>query len=176
MLNEIPINKLSVQSNHIWYSQWLLLTSGDFKSGDYNAMTVAWGSFGCMWNKPFAQVVVRHSRYTFEFMEKYDEFTLTVFPRDYRKALNLLGSRSGRDGDKISESGLTPIASRVVQAPGFEEAELIFECKKIYWDDMEPANFIDPTIDKNYPDKDYHRIYFGEIVFIQGIDQYRAQQ
>jgi flavin reductase (DIM6/NTAB) family NADH-FMN oxidoreductase RutF len=127
-------------------------------------MTVGWGSLGTMWGKPFAQVVVRPSRYTREFMEAYDTFTLCAFPENHRKALQLLGSKSGRDGDKIAEAGLTPAASSAVAAPCFEEAELVIECRKIYWQDMDAANFVDADIRKNYPQKDYHRIYFGEIV------------
>lgn len=129
-------------------------------------MTVAWGSLGAMWNKPFVQVVVRPVRYTYEFMERYDTFTLCAFPEAYRKALSLLGSKSGRDSDKIAESGLTPIPSTKVTAPGFAEADLIVECRKIYWDDFDPAHFLLPEIAQNYPQKDYHRVYFGEIVAI----------
>jgi len=148
----------------LWDKRWLLLTSGDFANRDFNTMTVAWGSFGVMWGKPFAQVVVRPTRYTFEFMEKYETFTLCAFPDEYKKALSLLGSRSGRDGDKIKQAGLTPKASQNIAAPCFAEASLIVECNKIYWQDFEPANFISPQIEKNYPRKDYHRVYFGEIV------------
>jgi flavin reductase (DIM6/NTAB) family NADH-FMN oxidoreductase RutF len=164
--HDISIKDFDTKIFHAWDKKWFLLTSGDFTKNDYNSMTVAWGSFGVMWNKPFAQVVVRPTRYTYEFMEKYDSFTLTAFPADYKKALQLLGSKSGRDGDKIAESGLTPIASQKIAAPVFEEAHLILECQKIYWQDFDPSNFIDPGIEKNYPKKDYHRIYFGEIVTI----------
>ena len=125
-----------------------------------------------MWGRPFAQVVVRRSRYTYEFMEQYDTFTLSAFPEDYRDAMLLLGTKSGRDGDKIGEAGLTPIASAHVAAPGFAEAELILECRKLYWADMDPSHFIDPAIEGNYPHEDYHRIYYGQIVAIHGSDAY----
>ena len=107
----IPVNDLSVRSHHLWAEQWMLLTAGDFAAGKFNTMTVAWGSLGTMWAKPFAQVVVRPSRYTRGFMEAYDSFTLSAFPEEQREALNLLGTRSGRDGDKIAASGLTPESS-----------------------------------------------------------------
>ncbi|OQX83491.1 hypothetical protein B6D60_10405 [candidate division KSB1 bacterium 4484_87] len=138
----------------------------------YNTMTVAWGSFGVMWNKPFAHVVVRPTRFTFEFMEKFDTFTLTGFPEKFRDALTLLGTKSGRDGDKISEAGLTPIAATKVAAPAFAEADLVVECRKIYWQDFDPGHFQDKSIDENYPLKDYHRIYFGEIISIQATERY----
>ena len=152
---------------NLWEKRWLLLTSGDFKSGNFNTMTVAWGSIGQMWNKPFVQAVVRPTRYTFEFMEKYDTFTLCAFPDEYKPALNLLGSKSGRDGDKIAETNLNVMQSSVVAAPSFKEADLIIECKKIYWDDFKPENFLVPEIDNNYKLKDYHRVYFGEILAIR---------
>jgi flavin reductase (DIM6/NTAB) family NADH-FMN oxidoreductase RutF len=105
-------------------------------------------------------------------MEQHDSFTLCAFPEKYRNALNLLGSNSGRHGDKIVESGLQPIASTKVAAPSFAEAELIMECRKIYWDDFKPDHFLDQRIHNNYPLKDYHRIYFGAIVAILGEVKY----
>ncbi|HSV85641.1 MAG TPA: flavin reductase [Levilinea sp.] len=171
-LPAIPIAQFIHRSYHLWENQWLLLTSGDFTAGKYNTMTVAWGSFGVMWGKPFAMVVVRPTRHTYSFMEMYDTFTLTAYPERYHKALQMLGSRSGRDGNKIAQAGLTPTAALQVPAPAFAEAELVIECRKIYWDDFKPEHFLDPEIDKNYPGRDYHRIYFGEIVAIAGNDAY----
>ena len=171
-LKNIPVNSFIEKPYDLWEKQWLLLTSGDFDKGDFNTMTVAWGGFGSMWGKPFAHIVVRPSRYTYEFLERYNDFTLTAFPKEYRRALNLLGTKSGRDGDKIAESGLTPIASKKVASPGFAEAELIVECKTIYKQDMGPDNFVDPSIERMYGGYDYHRIYYGEILYIQGVSTY----
>ena len=171
---QIEVSNLLVRAHHLWAEQWMLLTSGDFTQNRFNCMTVAWGSLGTMWGKPFVQVVVRQSRYTLEFMEGYDTFTLCAFPSEQRKALQLLGSRSGRDGDKIAESGLTPTAATEVAAPCYAEAELVMECRKIYCQEMDAGNFLDPAIEKNYPQKDYHRIYFGEIVAVTGIDSFCA--
>ncbi len=160
------INVLDLKLNvvDVWMNQWLLLTCGDFAKNDYNSMTVAWGSIGVMWHKPFAQVVVRPTRYTYAFMQKYDTFTLCAFPETHRKDLQLLGSRSGRDGDKIAQTDLTPAASTYVAAPCFEQAELVLECKKIYFDDFKPPQFLDVSIESKYPKKDYHRVYYGEIL------------
>lgn len=170
----IPFDELLVKAHHLWDKQWLLLTSGDFAAGQFNTMTVGWGSLGTMWGRPFAQVVVRPIRYTYQFMEEHDTFTLCAFPEDCRSALQLLGTKSGRDGDKIAEAGLTPIASTQIAAPGFAEAELIIECRKIYWDDLDPARFLDPRIERHYQQETYHRIYFGQIVAIWGERSYRA--
>ncbi|MCK4464493.1 MAG: flavin reductase family protein [Bacteroidales bacterium] len=171
-MKSIPINEFVVKVNDLWLNQWFLLTSGDYKKKHYNTMTVAWGYFGAMWNKPTAVVVVRPTRYTFEFINKYETFTLCAFDTNYNDDLLLLGTKSGRDGDKIAETKLTIMSSQKVPAPSFREAELIIECKKIYWDDFKPENFLDHSIEKNYPKKDYHRFYFGEIVEILGIDKY----
>lgn len=166
-----PID-FTVKINDLWKNKWFLLTSGSFDKDQYNTMTIAWGSFGIMWNKPVAMVVVRPGRFTFEFMEKYDTFTLTAFDKKFKNDLNLLGTKSGRDGDKIAETQLTIVPSAIVEAPAFAEAELIVECKKMYWDDFKPENFVDFSIDKNYPLKDYHRMYFGEIIQISGTENY----
>ena len=170
----LSFDDLCVRTHHLWNRQWLLLSVGDFAAGRFNAMTVGWGSLGTMWSKPFAQVVVRPTRHTYGFMEQYDSFTLCAFPDRYHKSLQLMGTKSGRDGDKIAAAGLTPVASTQVAAPGFAEANLVIECCKMYWQDMEPAHFLDPDIDKNYVEQDYHRIYFGEIVAILGEGTYAA--
>lgn len=173
-LQTIPTDKFIVNNVDLWSNKWLLLTSGDFKKNAFNTMTVGWGSLGVMWNKPFAQVVVRPTRHTYQFMEQYETFTLCAFSEKYRKALELLGSKSGKYGNKIAESGLQPIASTTVAAPAFAESELIIECQKMYWDDFKPDHFLDHRIHINYPLKDYHRVYFGEILVILADDRYKG--
>ena len=169
----IDINDFIARSHYLWLKQWLLLTSGDFKKNDFNCMTVAWGSIGAMWSTPFVQVVVRPSRYTHRFMEKYSTFTLAAFSEKHRADLQLLGSRSGRDGDKLSLTSITPIASETIKAPGYAEAELIVECRKIYSDVFKPQNFLNAAIDENYPKRDYHTVYFGRIEAIFGLESFR---
>ena len=163
---------LQVKAHDLFANQWLLLAAGDFASGQFNAMTIAWGSIGTMWNKPFVQVVVRPQRYTRKFMDEIDTFTVCAFRPAYRSALQLLGVKSGRDGNKIAESGLTLAAATVVAAPIFAEAALAIECRKTYCQEMDPKGFINPAVASNYPDRDYHRIYFGEILAITGTGEY----
>ena len=163
---------LAIQPHDLFDNKAMLLTSGDFTTGHFNTMTIGWGSIGTMWNKPYVLVAVRPSRYTYEFMEKFTDFTITAFPIQYKKALNILGASSGRDGDKITLSSLTPIAATQVLSPSFAEAELSIECKKIYWQDLDPAHFLDQGIHNSYPNNNYHRIYYGEIIAIQGIQHY----
>jgi flavin reductase (DIM6/NTAB) family NADH-FMN oxidoreductase RutF len=167
-MKELEAKQLKIKAVDLWLKKWPVLTSGTIEH--FNSMTVGWGSIGGMWWRPFVQVVVRPSRHTFEFMEKYPTFTVCSFSDTYRDALQVLGTKSGRDGDKITETGLTVVASKVVEAPSYKEADLVLECKKIYWQDMEPAHFIDPTIKDSYPKKDYHRIYYGEILMINAED------
>lgn len=167
-LKSIAIKDFAPRIFHLFEEQWLLLACGDFSQKDYNAMTISWGSMGTIWNRPFVQVLVRPTRYTAEFMNRHDSFTVCGFGAAYRDALNWLGTASGRTGDKIAKSGLTPLASRRVASPGFAEAELILECRKLFWQDIDPKNFVDRTIEKHYSDNDYHRVYFGEVLAIFG--------
>ncbi|MCJ7696186.1 MAG: flavin reductase [Anaerolineaceae bacterium] len=156
----------SIKPHDLFHTKTCLLTCGDFSTGNFNTMTIGWGSIGTMWSLPFTMVAVRPSRFTFEFMNKFNDFTVTAFPESCKSALNLLGTKSGRDGDKIGESGLIPIASNKILSPSFEQAVLSIECKKIYWQDLDHTHFLDQSIYKYYSNEDYHRIYFGKIVYI----------
>jgi len=158
-----PIKCDDIRDNpfHLIGSVWMLVTAGAMKS--FNTMTASWGGLGVLWNKQVCYVFIRPTRYTYEFMERDGSFSLSFFEEDQREALNFCGSHSGRDVDKIKQTGLTP-----VQDPSgavyFNEARLVLICKKMYYQDINPSNFIDTMIDKNYPDKDYHRMYVGEII------------
>ena len=164
----ISFDQLLVKSHDLWANQGMLLTSGDFLDGSYNCMTVAWGSLGTMWNRPFAQIFIRPNRFTYDFIEKYNTFTLCAFPPEFRNSLELIGSDAGRSEDKIIEAGLTPMASSVVAAPAYAEAELVLECQKMYWNDIDPSHFLDRNLESFYPNLDYHRIYYGEVIAITG--------
>jgi flavin reductase (DIM6/NTAB) family NADH-FMN oxidoreductase RutF len=170
----VAIEKLILQPHNVFHNKGALLTSGDYLNKDFNSMTIGWGALGTMWNLPFAFVAVRHTRYTYQFMEKFDTFTVSFFPDHYREALSILGTRSGRDGDKISIAGLTPEASAKVVAPSFVEAELVLECRKIYADDLNPAHFIDVSIERHYPLRDYHCIYYGEIIAVSAVEKFSS--
>ena len=165
------IDSLSLKPTNVWENEWFLLTAGDFKKNKFNTMTVAWGSLGTMWSRPFAQVVVRPSRYTYKFMNSYNTFTLCRFPKSYKDILTYLGSTSGKnDPNKIKIAGLTPIAGPHVDAPGFDEADINIACKKIYWQDMDETHFLQEDISGKYPQgNDFHRIYFGEICHCEAV-------
>ncbi len=163
-MREVKVTELPVDVVNLWRNRWLLLTAGTID--ECNMMTVGWGSIGYMWKKPFVQIVVRPQRHTRKYVEQSDSFTLCAFPEKYRKDLAKLGTISGRDGDKLSKTGLTLKVSRRVASPSYNEAELILECRKIYYQDMDPRGFVDKTILENYAENDYHRIYFGEILSV----------
>ena len=172
-LESIPIDSFHAKPFHLFDKEWMLLTAGNFSKEKFNTMTISWGSLGVMWNRPFVQVVARPTRYTHDFLEASDSFTLSAFPETFRGALRYIGSRSGREGNKILEAHLTPVASTCIDSPTFAEAELVIECQKIYRDELKSDLFLDPSIEHNYPNKDYHTIYFGEILAIQGVSKYR---
>jgi len=155
------------------FDRSLLLTAGTNAPGHFNTMTIGWGAVGVMWKKPMVLVAVRPSRHTYEFMEKRESFTVCAFTPQYKKALALLGAKSGRDGDKISEAGLTAIPSSKIDAPGFAEAELILECRQSYFDDLVPENCPAYAVQQFYVGGNYHRIYFGEIMAIYGDPAYQ---
>lgn len=141
---------------------WMLITAGP--PDNYNTMTASWGGFGVLWNKEVCFCVIRPVRYTYEFMERSDVFTLSFFDHDYREALQLCGSKSGRDIDKAAATGLTPIPGSTPGTTTFAQAHMVIECRKIYYQDLDPEHFLEPGIHNNYPQKDYHRMYIGEIV------------
>jgi uncharacterized protein (DUF952 family)/flavin reductase (DIM6/NTAB) family NADH-FMN oxidoreductase RutF len=169
---QIPIENFTARSHSIFDLQWFLLSCGDFEKKDFNSMTISWGGLGTMWGLPVALVAVRFSRYTFQFMERNDTFTINSFPEKYRDVLNTFGGRSGREIDKMQSTQITAIASKKVNAPSYLEAELVIECKKIYWNDINPAHFLDERIVEKYSTRDYHRFYVGEVVGIFGNSKY----
>jgi flavin reductase (DIM6/NTAB) family NADH-FMN oxidoreductase RutF len=151
-----------IQENvfRLFDSDWTLITAGTLKR--WNTMTASWGGLGILWNKPVAFVFIRPTRYTWEFAERAARFTLSFFPERYRKALAFCGSHSGRDTDKAAATGLVPFAP----SPGcvsFRQARLILECRKLYFQDIDPKHFLRPGIVKLYPQRDFHRLYVGEI-------------
>ncbi|MGN0448113.1 MAG: flavin reductase [Acutalibacteraceae bacterium] len=140
---------------------WALLTAGNKDS--FNTMTVSWGAMGELWNKDVCFCFVRPQRYTYEFTEREEYFTLSFFSKEYKKALSFCGSHSGRDVDKVKQTGLTPVS--LGESIAFSEAEYVFLCKKIAFQDMKPDGILEKEIDgKCYPEKDYHRTYVGEII------------
>lgn len=148
-----PFEKLS--------KQWALVSAGNLDK--FNMMTVSWGAVGVIWGKPSVTAYIRQTRYTKEFIDQNDTFTLTFLKDGHREALNVLGSKSGRDMDKMKDSGLTPV--EVDGNVTFAEADLVLVCRKRFVQDMPKENFLQQeTLDRWYADQNYHTMYIGEIV------------
>ncbi len=146
--------------------QWMLITAG---TPDHcNTMTASWGGLGVIWNAPSATCYIRPQRYTKEFVDREEYFTLSFLGEEHRKALQLCGSRSGREVDKVKECGFTVRAAEC-GAPYFEEAELVLVCRKRFVQPMDPDNIPRDVKDRFYAEKDYHVMYIGEIteVFVK---------
>ncbi len=157
---EIKPGEIEGNPIHLIGQEWMLITAGTPEH--FNTMTASWGSMGELWFKPVCFCFVRPQRYTYEFMEKSEAFTLSFFDEMYKSQLNFCGSRSGRETNKAKECGFTPLAAENGSVY-FDEARLVLECQKLYFQDIEPANFLDDVIMKNYPQNDFHRMYIGEI-------------
>ena len=141
--------------------QWMLITAGVKDS--FNTMTASWGGLGWLWNKPVAFIFVRPERYTHDFLESSDKVTLSFFPESCRKALQICGSKSGRDCDKVKEAGLSPV-SLEDGAVTFGQARLTLACRKLLKTDMKPVELLDKEIlDKWYSSAGLHSVYVLEI-------------
>nr|WP_319489375.1 flavin reductase family protein [uncultured Caproiciproducens sp.] len=161
MFQQIDITKMSFNPFTKIDKEWMLITAGN--KAKCNTMTASWGGLGELWNQYVSFIFIRPQRFTLEFIEKEDFYSLCFFDESQRKALNYCGSHSGRDTDKIKEAGLTPLYDEA--APYFEEAKLVFICRKVHGQFLDPACFIDPALDQQcYSQKDYHKMFIGEIV------------
>jgi flavin reductase (DIM6/NTAB) family NADH-FMN oxidoreductase RutF len=139
----------------------LLVTSGT--DGKPNVMTIGWGTIGVIWGRPIFVVLVRPSRHTYTLIEQVSDFTVNVPPRELAAAAKLCGTLSGRDQDKFAKAHLTPIPSREVRAPVIEECIVHYECKIVSRVDL-PPDTLAQSVRGNYPEGNFHRIFFGEIV------------
>ena len=141
--------------------QWMLITAGTKER--CNAMTASWGGLGVLWGVPMATAYIRPQRYTKQFVDENEYFTLYFFSQEYRPQLSLCGTKSGRDIDKVKECGFT-VAEGAGGAPYFEQADLVLVCRKRLSMPMDPAAMPEDVKEKCYPASDYHTMYWGEIV------------
>ena len=161
MFNEVNIRDISKNFVKSIADEWMLISAGDESSA--NMMTASWGMIGELWNKDVVCCFIRPQRFTLKFIEEKDCFALSFFGKNYKKELSFCGSKSGRDYDKIKETGLSPMYD--CDTIAFEEAETVTFCKKLAVSEFNPDMFLKDDIDKNnYPDKDYHKIFIGEII------------
>jgi len=140
---------------------WMLVTAGT--SENFNTMTASWGATGILWNKPIAVCFIRPQRYTYEFANREDFYTLSFFDHGHKEILNYCGTHSGRSVNKISKTGLTPIETPNGSI-SFEQSRLVIECRKLYADFLREEHFlVKKIVDQNYREKDFHKFFIGEI-------------
>lgn len=142
--------------------KWALVTAGN--QDHFNTMTISWGGMGTIWNKPVATIYVRTSRYTHEFIDNNAFFTISFYPEEYKKTLGVLGSKSGREIDKIHASGLTPV--QIENGITFKEAETTFVCRKLCKQPIEMYNMPEEVVNSFYKDDAGHDMYIGEVIEI----------
>ncbi|MDR2471907.1 MAG: flavin reductase [Treponema sp.] len=165
--------------------EWMLITAGVPGGNDpagggsagqadrsgWNTMTASWGGLGVLWSTEVAFCFIRPNRHTFGFANSSSLFSLSFFGPEQRRALEICGAASGRDTDKAAAAGLTPIffeSGAGAGAAAFGEAKEVIICQKLYTHDFDPARFAVPDeIEKNYPQKDYHRMFIGKILSLR---------
>lgn len=142
--------------------EWMLVTAGT--EDKFNTMTASWGGVGILWNKPVAFLFIRPERYTHGFLEENERVTLSFYGEEYRKALQICGTKSGRDTNKVKECGITPLKLES-GAMTFAESRMTLDCRKLFMAEMTEANFIDrEIIDKQYgAHGGWHSVYVVEI-------------
>lgn len=144
--------------------EWMLVTAGDKEK--FNTMTASWGGIGFIWNKPVAFIFIRSERFTHEFIENNERLTLSFYGEDYRKALQICGSKSGRATDKVEATGLTPTELESGSMT-FGEARMTLDCKKLFKSTMQEESFMDNEFFKKFynekPGGSLHDLYIIEI-------------
>ena len=154
------INDINLKAFNAFKNDWALLTSGSFEN--HNSMTIAWGAMGTLWQKDVLTVYVKPIRHTYSFMEDNEYFVVSFFDEEYKDALKIMGRYSGRDVNKDKLSKLTPVKYNNLTI--YEEAKLIFICKKIYYNDVLLENVPSEEVKKYYQIEEPHRMYVGEVI------------
>ncbi len=145
----------------------LLVTKGP--DGKPNVMTIGWYTAGFVWGKPIMTVYVRPSRFTFGLINNAWEFSVNVMPYSALRTVSYCGRVSGRDDDKFASQNLTPVKGNAIETPYIEQSVIHFECKTLYTHNL--PELIGGDIDSRYyPDGDYHRVYYGEIVKCMAVE------
>ena len=149
-----------------------LLLASTKRSGESNVMTIGWGVAGIIWGKPLFAVLVRPSRYTYEFIEDSGEFTVDVPTEEMRRWVAMCGSRSGRHLDKFGTYGMSTSAGQTVSAVTIDACPMVYECKVVHHNDVIPANLAPEIESSSYGGSNYHRVYYGEILGAYAAESY----
>lgn len=150
-----------VQNVHtLLQERWAVISAGSLK--DFNCMTIAWGTIGVLWVKPIITVYIKPSRHTYGYIEKNEYFGISFFEEQYKPDLIVLGTKSGRNCNKIAGTKLTPRETNNIVT--YDEAKITFVCRKIYAQDIEVNKVPEEVRQKYYEVEVPHRMYIGEIV------------
>lgn len=160
MFRKISVYDLTYNVFNEINKNWMLITAKK-PDGSVNTMTASWGMMGEIWGREAVAVYIRQSRFTKEFVDAQDFFTISLF-EGHKKELGILGSKSGRDGDKIAEAGFT--VEEVEDQPAFKESKCVLICKKMYQDDIRLEDMSKTVKDVFYKDNDYHTMYIAEVI------------
>ena len=161
MFLEIDIRDVKKNMLKAISDEWMLISAGNEEKS--NMMTASWGLIGELWFRDVAVCFIRPQRYTLNFVEENETFALSFFGTEQKQALSFCGSKSGKDYDKLKETGLTPVYSDGTVY--YEEAKLVLICKKIAVSEVKPEQILEKSIiDRCYPEKDFHKIFVGEII------------
>ncbi len=165
-MREIDVKELQLNPMTQIAGEWMLITAGTEERG-YNTMTASWGHLGSIWGHggglPTSVIFVRPQRYTKQFVDREELYTLCFFSKDYKQQLGYLGSHSGRDEDKVAKVSFTPVFGEGYTY--FKEASLVLVCRKLYQAPILEAGFLDKAVLEDcYPQRDFHDMYIGEIV------------
>ncbi len=159
-MKEINVRDIKENAVSLIADGWGLVTAGNKEK--FNTMTVSWGGVGEIWGKDAVFIFIRPQRYTYEFLEKEELFTLSFYGDEFKDALKICGSKSGRDIDKAAATGLSPLFTDGTVT--FEQAKFTLVCRKMASQFIDPKGFEDESIEKNYHSGDYHKVYIGEIL------------
>ena len=160
-MKKIPVRQLALDPITKIGKDWMLITAGNEARG-YNTMTASWGHLGHIWGYDTSVSYVRPQRYTKQFVDREEKYTLCFFP-GYKKEMGYLGTKSGRDEDKVAAVGLTPVFGE--DFTYFAEASLVLVCRKLYQAPLKEEYFLDPAVvESSYPNRDFHDMYVGQIL------------
>ena len=125
-------------------------------------MTIGWATFGIIWGLPVLVVLVRPSRYTYQFIEESQVFTVNVPSAQMRDFVSFCGTESGRDVDKLVEVAISP--AQEIPSATIDDCPLVYECQVVHWNDVDPDTLAAKVSARAYPRGDYHRLYYGQIL------------
>jgi flavin reductase (DIM6/NTAB) family NADH-FMN oxidoreductase RutF len=125
-------------------------------------MVIGWASIGVIWGLPVMVVLVRPSRYTYGFIEETGLFTVNVPTPEMRELVQVCGTRSGRDVDKLAQ--VETSMGQKVACVTLDASSVIYECQVVHRNDVVPSALLPEIASRAYPQGDYHRLYYGQIV------------